>query len=130
MAKFHKYRTHKDHRRAGAYDIVPGMEGDFNFTVHEPMVIPEEMHMHKKQTDYFTVAKGKVWFRLVGKSGKEEQFMMTEGEGNTLVIPPGVWHGYVALVPSIMVFYISHKFDTADEFRKPCKSSEWKLPKR
>lgn len=86
--------------------------------------------MHKKQTDYFAVAKGVVMFRLVYKNGKEEKFTLSENDHQTLIIPPGVWHGYTALKPSIMVFYLTHKYDSADEFRRKTKPSEWKVPKR
>lgn len=125
MAQFYEYRTHSDHRRRGAYDIVPEMPGDFNFTVHNPNVVPEELHMHKKQTDYFAVAKGKVMFRLVYEDGKEEKFIMTENDNKTLIILPGIWHGYMALEPSVMVFYLSSKFDPADELRKKTDPGDW-----
>lgn len=130
MPKFHNFRTHKDYRRAGSYDIVPDMPGDFNFTVHKPLIIPEELHMHKLQTDYFTVAKGRVLFRLVHEDGREEQFILSDKDNKTLIISPGIWHGYVALVPSIMVFYINHKFDVSDEYRRKCEPSEWLIPKK
>lgn len=125
--KFHKYRVHSDHRRSGSYDIVPGLPGDFNFTKHPKGIIPEELHMHKKQTDYFTVAKGKVLFVLKYKNGRTKKFVLSEEDSKTLVITPGIWHGYMALEPSIMVFYISHKFDTSDEFRQPVEKSVWSL---
>lgn len=130
LMKFHSYRVHKDHRRAGAYDIVPGLPGDFNFTKHTPNVIPEELHMHKDQTDYFTVVTGKVMFRLVYDDGTpEEKVIVTEEDAKTVIVPPGVWHGYVALVPSVMAFYITHKYDDKDEFRRKSDPSEWQLPK-
>lgn len=128
MPQFYEYRTHSDHRRSGSYDIIPGVEGDFNFTVHSPNIIPEELHMHKKHTDYFTVAEGKVMFRLVYENGKEEKFILTENDHKTLIISPGIWHNYMALEPSIMVFYLSHKFDPADEFKKKTETSEWAVP--
>lgn len=127
MAKFHQFRTHFDQRRNGRYDIIPILEGDLNFTFHFPKIIPKELHMHKKQTDYFIVAKGKVMFRLVNKKGKEEKFVITENDNKTVIIKPNTWHGYVALEESIMIFYITHKYDAADEFRKKTKTSEWKL---
>ena len=68
-------------------------------------------------------------FRLVHEDGKEEKFIMTEKSNKGLIISPGIWHGYVALKSSIMVFYISHKFDTNDEYRKKTKKSEWRVPK-
>ena len=129
MAEFYKYRVHSDHRRSGSYDIIPDLAGDFNFTKHNPNIIPEELHMHKKQTDYFVVISGKVMFRLVHEDGREEKFIMTSEDNNTLIIPPGIWHGYLALETSIMAFYISHKYDIKDEFRRKTDSSEWTLPK-
>ncbi len=128
MAEFYKYRTHSDHRRSGSYDIVPGLPGDFNFTKHNPNVIPEELHMHKNQTDYFTVVSGKVMFRLVYEDGKEEKIILAADDNKTIIIRPGIWHGYVAFEPSIMAFYISHKYDSNDEFRKKTDPSEWALP--
>ncbi len=129
MPQFYEYRTHFDHRRNGSYDIIPDVEGDFNFTKHNPDIIPEELHMHKRQTDYFAVVQGKVMFRLVFEDGKEEKFIMTENDHKTLVIPPSIWHGYMALKPSIMVFYLSHKYDSNDEFRRKTDSKEWELLK-
>lgn len=127
MPQFYEYRTHSDHRRKGAYDIVPDIEGDFNFTKHSPNVIPEELHIHKRQTDYFTVAQGRVMFLMIYEDGKKEKFILTENDHKTLIIPPGVWHNYMALEPSIMVFYLSHKYDSSDEFRKKTDPSEWGL---
>lgn len=126
--QFHEHRVHKDSRRAGSYDIIPGFEGDMNFTKHTPLVIPSELHMHKHQTDYFAVAEGKVLFRLVYEDGRlEEKFILSTDDFRTLIIPPGIWHGYMALEPSIMIFYISHKFDISDEFRRPCYPEEWQF---
>ena len=128
--RFYKYRTHSDQRRAGSYDIIPGIDGDFNFTKHPKGVIPEELHMHKFQTDYFAVVKGKVMFYLKYRNGRKEKVIVTENDHKTIIIPPGVWHGYTALKPSIMVFYLTHKYDPKDEFRRKVNSSEWKIPKR
>ncbi|MBU2573074.1 MAG: WxcM-like domain-containing protein [Elusimicrobia bacterium] len=128
MPRFYEYRTHSDRRRSGSYDLVPAGEGDFNFTRHPAGIIPEELHMHKKQTDYFAVVSGKVMFRLVPEDGKEEKFIMTGSSHKTLIVPPGIWHGYLAVEPSIMVFYLSRKYDPADEFRRKTDPSEWKLP--
>jgi dTDP-4-dehydrorhamnose 3,5-epimerase-like enzyme len=125
MPQFQEYRTHADHRRAGSYDIFPMLPGDANFTKHNPDVIPDELHMHKRQTDYFAVATGRVKFRLVHEDGKEEFFIVTENDHKTVVIPPGIWHNYMALEPSIMVFYIDHKYDPADEFRKKVSTEGW-----
>ena len=123
--QFHEYRVHEDHRRKGRYDIVPGLTGDMNFSIHPAGIVPEDLHMHKEHTDYFTVAQGRVLFRLLYEDGREEKFMLGESDGKTLVIPPGVWHNYMALEPSIMLFYLDRKFDVADEFRKPIGPEGW-----
>ncbi len=125
MPQFIEYRVHEDHRRSGAYDIFPTLPGDANFTRHNPDVIPDELHLHKKHTDYFTVALGSVKFRLVYEDGREEKFVLSDKDKKTLVIPPGIWHNYMALEPSIMVFYIDHKYDAADEFKKKVGPEGW-----
>lgn len=127
--KFHKFRIHEDNRRKGRYNIIPKLKGDMNFTIHSPNVIPEELHMHKKQTDYFTVVKGKVLFRLIYPNGKEEKFIMTDKENVTLEIPSNTWHGYMAVKASIMLFYITQKFNPKDEYRKKTDPKEWTLPR-
>lgn len=124
LAKFHDQRFHEDDRRRGYYDIVPGLPGDMNFT-DMPGGVIAGMHMHKKQTDYFAVISGRVMFRLVEKSGKEERIILSGHSRKTLIIPPGVWHGYKSLEPSVMVFYITQKFNTKDEFKRPTKPSDW-----
>jgi dTDP-4-dehydrorhamnose 3,5-epimerase-like enzyme len=125
MPNFIPYRVHEDHRRRGAYDIFPSLPGDANFTKHTADVVPEELHMHKIHTDYFTVAVGRVKFRLIYEDGREEKFFLSEKDHKTLAVPPGVWHMYMAVEPSMMVFYIDHKFDIADEFRKPLAPGGW-----
>ena len=99
-----------------------------NFTVHNSGVVPHEWHMHKIHTDYFTVVKGKILFRFVYEDDRpEEKFVLGENDHKTLILSPGVWHNYIALEPSVLVFYTSHKFDVNDEFRRPSDPSGWKL---
>lgn len=123
--QFHDYRIHEDERRKGRYDIIPGLAGDLNFSVHPAGVVPEDLHMHKVHADYFTVARGRVLFRLQYEDGREEKFALSAQDHKTLIIPPGVWHNYAALEPSLMIFYIDQKFDTADEFRRPVDAEGW-----
>lgn len=126
--EFHNHRIHEDNRRKGAYDVIPGLSGDMNFTVQESGVVPHEWHMHKLHTDYFTLITGRILFRLVYEDGRpEEKFVMTAQDHKTLMVRPGIWHNYMALERSIMIFYITHKFDVADEFRRPCDSEGWNM---
>ncbi|MDP3770300.1 MAG: WxcM-like domain-containing protein [bacterium] len=126
--EFYAHRIHEDHRRRGAYEIVPGLSGDINFTVHKAGVVPHEWHMHNIHTDYFAVVEGKILFRTISDDGKvEEKVVLTKDDHKTLILPPGVWHNYIALKPSILVFYTSNKFNMADEFRRPCDPEGWNI---
>mgnify|MGYP001576044019 CR=1 FL=1 len=123
--EFHNHRFHEDARRRGFYDIIPGLPGEMSFTHMSPGVICG-LHLHKQHTDYFTVAKGSILMRLVYEDGRpEEKFVVSEYTRQTIIIPPGVWHGYKSLEPTVLVFYIDHKFDTADELRRPTKPEDW-----
>lgn len=123
--QWHEHRFHEDARRRGFYDIIPGLPGEMNFT-HMPAEVICGLHLHKKHTDYFAVAKGSVLIRLVYEDGRpEEKFVVSEHAHKTIIIPPGVWHGYKSLEPTVLVFYIDQKFDTADELRQPTRSEEW-----
>lgn len=127
LAKFHEQRFHEDDRRRGFYDVIPGLKGDMNFT-HVPKGSIAGMHMHNEQTDYFVVAKGAMLFRLLSDDGQEERIVISPYTKKTLIIPPGVWHGYKALEDSIVLFYIDQKFNTNDEHRRETIPSEWETP--
>ena len=129
LGVIYNHRFHEDERRRGFYDIIPNLSGDMNFTHMQSGVIAG-MHMHKKQTDYFSVAKGSVLFRLIAEDGTEERVVLSEHSRKTLAIPPGTWHGYRSLEPSILLFYLDHKFDETDEFRQPTTISDWEIPIR
>ena len=127
MPQWHPHRFHEDYRRRGSYDIIPGLAGDMNYTYMNADVI-SGLHMHRRQTDYFSVAQGSVMVRLVYDDGRpEEKFVVSSDTKKTLVIPPGVWHGYKSLEPSILVFYIDQKFSVDDEHRRETKASEWDI---
>ncbi len=125
--EWHEQRFNEDGRRRGFYDIVPGLPGDMNFSHMNPGVICG-LHMHARQTDYFAVAKGSILVRLVYEDGKpEEKFVVSEHTRKTLMIPPGVWHGYKALEPTVLIFYIDKKFSTDDEHRRPTSPKDWEI---
>lgn len=127
IGTIHTHRFHEDERRRGFYDVIPDLRGDMNFS-HMQAGIIAGMHLHKKQTDYFTVISGSVLFRLVTKNGKEERIVLSSHSRKTLVIPPGIWHGYRSLETSILLFYIDQKFNINDELRKPTKPLDWEIP--
>lgn len=82
-------------------------------------------HWHQKQTDMWTVVKGRI---LVGLyDGRKEsptykevmRIVLTEKTNKTLVIPPGVVHGYMTLgvEPSMFLNLTDYTYSTEDEFR-------------
>ncbi len=60
-------------------------------------------HKHERQTDNFCVIKGKVKIGLYDDRegsptrGETATFVLSEDSGMLLQIPPGVWHGQMAL---------------------------------
>ncbi len=125
--QFHDQRFNEDGRRRGFYDIIPGLPGDMNFT-HMKAGRICGLHMHERQTDYFAVAQGSILVRLLYEDGRpEEKFVISEHTRKTLIIPPGVWHGYKSLEPAVLVFYIDKKFSTDDEHRRPTDPKDWEI---
>lgn len=127
--EFYQHRIHEDARRKGAYDVIPGLEGDVNVTKHPPNIKPTQLHMHKRQTDYFTLIEGKVLFRMSYDDGSpEEKCIVSADDHKTIIIPPGIWHNYMALDnPAILLCYITHKYDETDEFSRPCNPEDWHI---
>lgn len=124
---WHEHRFHEDSRRRGFYDIIPGLPGEVNFT-QMPAGVICGLHKHNRHTDYFAVAKGSILVRLVYEDGRlEEKFVVSEQTRKTLIISPGVWHGYKALEPTILVFYIDQKYSTDDEYKRETKAEEWEI---
>ena len=79
-------------------------------------------HKHDIQTDYFFCAKGafKVGLAYLKNNGEYEVKWEYISEKNQkyIKIPPGVYHGYKAIIPdSIMVYYLTEKYNPCDEFR-------------
>jgi len=87
-------------------------------------------HKHRIQTDYWYCVKGSF---KVGIASDERGFIkweyLSDKNPRVLKIPPGFYHGYKAIEPgSILLYYLSERYDPNDEFRKqPGKFLEdWK----
>ncbi len=109
----YKPRTHDDDRRRGTFDVFKTPLGDINYS----FIYPETTvawHRHKKQSDFWYVIKGSLKVGLYHPDEKRLVFVyLHEHERQTLMIPPGVWHGYKNLShnETILSYYISKKFD-------------------
>ncbi len=81
-------------------------------------------HYHLKQTDIWYVPAGKIKVGLFDArsdsptNGVANEVIMGGGNEITLAIPPGVFHGYVALSPeAVLINTTDQPYDPTDEFR-------------
>jgi len=91
-------------------------------------------HYHKKQNDYFIVAKGMVKVALYDAregsptQGQVDQYFLGEQNPVLLKIPMGVYHGYktIGVEPSLLLNFPTQLFnyDEPDEFRLPYDTEE------
>jgi dTDP-4-dehydrorhamnose 3,5-epimerase len=75
------------------------------------------MHYHLRQADLCYVPVGRVFMALVDLRAEphaKEELRLSDGE--SVLIPPGVAHGYVAEVDATVCYLLSAEVDGADEF--------------
>ncbi len=75
------------------------------------------MHYHLRQTDICYVSPGRVFLALVDLRGdpvRKEELWLDGSE--SLLIPPGVAHGYVTTVGATVTYLLSSEVDGSDEF--------------
>jgi len=88
-------------------------------------------HYHLHQTDIWYVPSGKIKVGLFDARqdsptcGMSNAILMGGGSNITLVIPPGVFHGYLTLTEeSILINTTNQPYNPQDEFR-----AEWNDPR-
>src|SRR5258707_2945447 len=74
------------------------------------------MHVHFVQSDLLHVVSGRVFMALldlrVQPPIKEELWL---GDAETLLIPPGVAHGYASPEAAVVLYLLDHESDGTDE---------------
>jgi dTDP-4-dehydrorhamnose 3,5-epimerase len=79
-------------------------------------------HVHKKHSDYLTIANGKMLlalhdFRRNSKTYQQSCFMLISDKDPHMVsVPVGVGHGFYFEQPSMHIYGVSEYFDSSDEF--------------
>jgi dTDP-4-dehydrorhamnose 3,5-epimerase len=80
------------------------------------------IHYHRRQLDYWTVLSGRAVIALVDVrplvdgSAERPTVEMRELEvDDTVVIPAGVAHGFLALEPLELLYLVTNEFDGSDE---------------
>jgi dTDP-4-dehydrorhamnose 3,5-epimerase len=104
---------------------APGFQGFAQVYVSQnaPGVI-RAWHYHKKQTDCWTVVKGKILVGLYDERkdspsyGNYSEYILSEHSNKALVIPCGVWHGYKTIDKSLLLNMTDQLYDPKDEFRE------------
>ena len=84
-------------------------------------------HKHNIQTDYWCCLKGSFKVGLASPANVPQEAgdiydvkfeYLSEKNPRILKIPPGIYHGYKALEPnSILIYYLTEKFNPKDELR-------------
>ena len=84
-------------------------------------------HKHNIQTDYWCCLKGSFIVGLASPANVPQEAgdiydvkfeYLSEKNPRILKIPPGIYHGYKALEPnSILIYYLTEKFNPKDELR-------------
>ena len=79
------------------------------------------LHFHRRQLDHWIVASGRAFVALVdvrpavaGTGGPIVDAREVEAD-TTVTIPTGVAHGFLALEPIELVYFVTNEYDGADE---------------
>jgi dTDP-4-dehydrorhamnose 3,5-epimerase len=93
-----------------------------NLSTSSPGVL-RGLHLHRRQLDHWVVSSGRAFVALVdvrplldasGPRAIVETRVLTTDE--TVTIPVGVAHGFLALEPLELVYLVTNPYDGSDEF--------------
>ena len=79
------------------------------------------LHYHRHQADAWYVVSGTAQVGLADMRDSASRptvatVELTGGDPATLLIPPGVAHGFLALTDLDLVYWVTHLYDSSDEF--------------
>jgi dTDP-4-dehydrorhamnose 3,5-epimerase len=79
------------------------------------------LHFHRLQADAWYVVSGTAQVGLAdlrdpGSPPVVATVELTGGDPATLLIPPGVAHGFLALTDLDLIYWVTHPYDASDEF--------------
>ncbi len=137
ISKKYKVKFHEDDRAQRLQDVYSkAMDGQINISYINSTEHVVAWHSHKIQTEYWFVIKGALKVGLA-TSGEDCRFeYLSEKTQDILEIPPGISHGYKALIPgTILMYYITEKYERVskyDDERFPVGhfSENWSTPNK
>ena len=141
--KEHKIKFHEDDRAQRLQDVYKfGMpDSQINISYINSTGHAVGWHSHKIQTEYWFVVKGALKVGLAkpknnGKDADVEFEYLSDKNPRVLEIPPGICHGYKALIPgTILMYYITEKYETVskyddDRFEIGYWGEDWSTPSK
>lgn len=102
---------------------------------HSKKGVLRGLHFHRLQTDLWYLAQGSAQIALVdlrvhGSEPQVETWITDAASPTTVLIPPGVAHGYLALTDIDMLYLTSRTWDPDDEqglaWNDPVFAIEWR----
>jgi dTDP-4-dehydrorhamnose 3,5-epimerase len=128
--RYGRLESHADERgsfrelwRAGD-EGSPDGAGEFvqaNLSTSAPGVL-RGLHLHRRQLDYWVVAAGRAFVALVDVRAALDDAAAPPsvetrelGPDDWVVIPPGVAHGFLALEPLELLYFVTNRYDGSDE---------------
>ena len=74
-------------------------------------------HRHHKKTDYLTCVSGQVKLAVINDDGKTWEFHLSPMAPKLVVIPPGLWHGWLGIppVPAILISVTTEPYLDTDK---------------
>jgi dTDP-4-dehydrorhamnose 3,5-epimerase len=88
---------------------------------HSQAGVLRGLHYHRKQADAWYTVNGEAQavladLRVPSDSPAVVSVRMVAGEPSVLLIPPGVAHGFLALTDVDLIYWVTHPYDSTDEF--------------
>ena len=125
---FDTIHFHEDDRAQRYLDVFKELgPGQINISYVNSTKHIVAWHKHNIQTDYWCCIKGSFKVGLASKTEAPQEAgdvydvkfeYLSDKNPRILKIPPGIYHGYKALEPnSILIYYLTEKFNPGDEFR-------------
>jgi dTDP-4-dehydrorhamnose 3,5-epimerase-like enzyme len=113
-----KIQYNEDDRAQRMLNVFDEVNGQINISYVNSTKHVVAWHKHNIQTDYWVCVKGSFKVGLATDDGEVKFEYLSDKNPRVLKIPPGIYHGYKALEPnSILLYYLTEKYDTNDEFR-------------
>lgn len=92
------------------------------------------LHFHRRQADLWFVVEGQVQVALVDIRAQDRfrsaSLLLSDDDVQTLFIPPGVAHGFLALRDCRLLYWVTEEFDGSDEYglmwNDPALGIPWK----